>query len=61
MQTEGDSSLSVIDKVNIGMGNPGVQMWTLGFVFYSKRDAQKNLLFCVRFRVLRYSKPSEIC
>ena len=26
-----------------------------------KRDAQKNILFHVRFRGLRDSKPSEIC
>ena len=24
-------------------------------------DAQKNSLFCVRFRTLRYSKPLKIC
>ena len=24
-------------------------------------DAQKNSLFCVRFRTLRYSKLSKIC
>ena len=26
-----------------------------------KRDAQKNSLFCVRFRTLRYSKLPKIC
>ena len=26
-----------------------------------KGDAQKNSLFCVRFRTLRYSKLAKIC
>ena len=30
-------------------------------VIMEKRDAQKNILFHVRFRGLRYSKSSEIC
>ena len=30
-------------------------------VIMEKRDAQKNILFHVRFRGLRYSKRSEIC
>ena len=29
--------------------------------FEKKRDAQKNSLFCVRFRTLRYSKLAKIC
>ena len=32
-----------------------------GVCYNGKRDAQKNILFHVRFRGLRYSKFSEIC
>ncbi len=28
---------------------------------FDKGDAQKNSLFCVRFRTLRYSKLAKIC
>ena len=31
------------------------------YVIMEKGDAQKNILFHVRFRGLRYSKFSEIC
>lgn len=30
-------------------------------ILVEKGDAQKNMLFCVRFRSLRYSKAPEIC
>jgi len=33
----------------------------LEYVIMEKGDAQKNILFHVRFRGLRYSKFSEIC
>ena len=33
--------------MNIGMGNPGVQMWTLGFVFLLKEGrAEKSFVSC---------------
>ena len=30
-------------------------------LFFLLRDAQKNSLFRVRFRTLRYSRPQKIC